>query len=71
MIVKQRVIMTYETVNFDEEMAYSRNDSGAYFYGEGFEPVESVKDVVKAYMEAGHRIPDAFSEARALIANLL
>ena len=52
-------------------MAYSRNDSGAYFYGEGFEPVESVKDVVKAYIEAGHRIPDAFSEARALIANLL
>ena len=71
MIVKQRVIMTYENVNFDEEMAYSRNDSGAYFYGEGFEPVESAKDVAKAYMEAGHRIPDAFSEVRALIANLL
>ncbi len=71
MIMKQRVIMTYENVNFDEALTYSRNDSGAYFIGEGFEPVEDVKGIARAYLEAGTRVPDAFSEVRAIIANLL
>lgn len=63
--------MTYENVNFDEALTYSRNDSGAYFIGDGFEPVEDVKAIAKAYLDAGARIPEAFSEVRAVIANLL
>lgn len=71
MIVKQRTITTFEDVRYDETLAYGRNDSGAYFHGEAFEPEGDVKVVAKAYLDAGVRIPDAFTEVRAVVANLL
>lgn len=71
MIGRQRQIITTEDVLFDERTAYSRNNAGAYFRGEGFEAVGDLKEIARAYFENGMNVPGEFPEVRNIIAALL
>ena len=70
-MIRQRQIITYEDVQFDEVLGFSRAPTGAYFRGEGFEPVADPREVARAYFDAGQRIPPEFPEVRNILATLI
>ena len=71
MIMKQRIITTYEDIQYDETIGYGRNAAGAYFRGEAFEPVADPKEIARAYFENGIHVPPEFAEVRNILAGLI
>lgn len=71
MIAKQRIITTYEDIQYDETIGYGRNASGVYFRGEAFEPVPDPKEIARAYFENGIHVPPEFAEVRNILAGLI
>ena len=71
MMVRQRQIMSFENVMFDESVGFARNDNAQYFKGDAMEPVADVREVARAYFDANVRIPPEFPEVRAVLGVLL
>lgn len=71
MMVKQRSIVSYENVMFDESIGYGRNDAACYFRGDAMDPVADIKEVARAYFESNVRVPPEFPEVRAVLGALI
>ena len=71
MMVRQRQILSYEDISYDEQVGYGRNAAGLYFRGDAFDQVGDLKEIARAYFESNVHIPGEFPEVRAVLSALI